>query len=214
MYCKHVWPCVCVCVFCLILCMAGNVLWRAVAVSVISTGVYRGSLSRSGPESEWFCSSARALLHLDCGVDVTGLPGAWGICRKWIQQKEIGLRHKARVEGTWWKCFSYVTSCVWGKRFTWGEGGGGGHNCNEPCTQCGRNHTSRCKKPVRGYRCLFEPPSSTHQYNISPITVEYVYDLSTHCVYLKPGANGLGSAPLFLVRKSLLRRTAQQFTAL
>lgn len=71
-----------VCVFCLILCMVGNVLWRAVTVSVISTRVYRGSLSCSGAEPEWFCSSARALLHLDCGVDVTGLSAAWGICRK------------------------------------------------------------------------------------------------------------------------------------
>lgn len=56
----------------------GNVLWRAVAVTVISTRVYRGSLNRSGAESEWFCSSARALLHLDCGVEVTGLHSAPG----------------------------------------------------------------------------------------------------------------------------------------
>lgn len=66
----------------LTLCMVVNVLWRAVAVTVISTGVYRGSLSCSGAESEWFCSSARMLLHLDCGVEVTGLDSAWGMCRK------------------------------------------------------------------------------------------------------------------------------------
>lgn len=71
----------------LTLCMVANVLWRAVSVTVISTRVYRGSLSRSGAESEWFCSWACVLLHLDCGVEVTGLDSAWGMCRKWIQQK-------------------------------------------------------------------------------------------------------------------------------
>lgn len=77
---ESVWP-VCVCVW-LILRLVGNVLWQAVAVSVISIRVYQGSLSCSEAESEWFCSSARELLHLDCGADVTSLAGAWGVCRK------------------------------------------------------------------------------------------------------------------------------------
>lgn len=69
-------------------CMEVNVLWRAVTVTVISTRVYRGSLSRSGAESEWFCSSARVLLHLACGLDVTGPSSAWGLCRKRMQHRE------------------------------------------------------------------------------------------------------------------------------
>ena len=60
------------------------------------------------------------LLPLYCVVGMTGLPAAWGVCRKWTQQEKMGLLHEAGAEGI--KRYVYLKLChVGGNVHYWTE---------------------------------------------------------------------------------------------